>query len=126
MAKTTFTAEQLEAAIEGLVNLNDKFPELPIDVSVSRYSLWEEGTYPIVFKQIGEDKNVAVYVEEHFGGEEGGDHGMYTVLRVGYGEDKRCFMKTGEYNSWDSSEWDGSFDEVVPEEVKVIQWSVKK
>lgn len=126
MAKTTFTPEQLEAEIVKLQSLSKEFPDFPVVIDRSYYDLWDEETFPVTFKQVGEDKNVTVYCEDHFGGEEGGDHRMYTVLRVGYGDDIRYFEKNGEYNSWESSEWDGGFYEVVPEEVTVKQWSVKK
>jgi hypothetical protein len=126
MSKTTFTPEQLEEAIESLTVIDDNFPDYPILNGRNHSQLWSEETFPIRFRKIGDDENVYVSCKEYFGGEEGGDHRMYMVIQTGWGTDTRYFMKTGEYNSWDSSEWDGEFYEVVAQEVKKTEWVNKK
>lgn len=126
MAKTTFTAEQLEEALEGLKNLEKAFPDYPLSDRFTEYSIWSEGSYPLTLRKVGDDQSVTVGVKDFFGGEEGGDHRMYVVLQVGWGADTRYFEKTGEYNSWDDSYWDGGFCEVVSQEVKKVEWVAKK
>lgn len=126
MAKTTFTAAQLEAALNKLTTVDTDFPDYPIVLGLGHYDLWDESTYSLTLRSVGKDTNVHVSCKEYFGGEEGGDHRMYIVLQVGYGADARYFEKTGEYNSWDSSEWDGPMYEVVSQEVKRTEWVAKK
>jgi hypothetical protein len=126
MVKTTFTAEELANAIDEVQKINDNFPELPIKLPLGYYDFWSQDSFPMTFKQVGNDKNVTVFIKEYFDGEEGGDHEMRCVLQVGHGNDARYFLKTGLYNSWDTSEWDGPLTEVVAQEVKRTEWVTKK
>lgn len=125
MAKTTFTTEQLEAALKKLQTVNEDFPNYPLVQNFDSYYLWHKDTFPLTLRQVGEDENVHVSCPEFFGGEEGGEHRMYIILKVGYGTDARFFMKTGMYDSWDDSVWDGGFTEVVAKEVKKTEWVAK-
>lgn len=125
----SFTAKELEEALNKVKTADNDFPEYPLRNGLEEdYSLWNKSTFPIVLTRVGEEENVGVYCEEYFGGEEGGDHHMYIILRTGssYRGDERFFQKTGEYNSWDTSYWDGGFTEVEPKEVTVTQWATKK
>ncbi len=130
MAKTTFTVEALQAAINEVILINKMFPELPIKLNFSDHSsFWSESTFPLTFKKIGNDEDVTLYLEDYFDGQEGGDHSMCCVLYVGFGADKRYFLKTGLYDSWDNGnddyQWDGEITEVVSKEVKKIEWVAK-
>jgi hypothetical protein len=51
------------------------------------------------------------------GGEGQGDQ-AYVIFQVG----DRFFRKNGYYASWVGFEWDGAFEEVVPEETTVIRY----
>lgn len=126
MTKKLFTTRQLEAALQQLRTIDDEYPDYPVSNQLNSYDMWSPDSYPIQFKNVGEEKNVRVRCHEHFGGEEGGDHRMYIILAVGYGSDTRYFQKTGEYNSWESSEWDGYFTEVESKQVTVTEWVAKK
>lgn len=125
MAKTTFTAAQLQGVFNDVLTADERYPEYPLKNNFSYNGLCDEGAFPLTFRQIGEDKNVTVYVEDYFGGEEGGDHAMYIIYKVGYGENARYFEKTGEYNSWDDSSWDGPITEVVSQKVERVEWVAK-
>lgn len=127
MAKTTFTAAQLEAAINKLDTVDHEFSEYPLLVLPGSFSsVWDEGFFPRTFRKIGSDENVRVDVKDFFYGEEGGDHRMYIILQVGWGDTARYFEKSGEYNSWDASAWDGGFVEVEQKEVTKTEWVTKK
>jgi len=123
MSKTTFTVDQLQAAINEAILIEKMFPDLPIKLPFTdEFEFWREGTFPITFKKIGNDQEVTLKCKEFFDGEEGGDHNMRCVMTVGWGSDMRYFLKTGLYDSWDSSEWDGPILEVEPKTIEVIQW----
>lgn len=125
----SFTAQELEEALQKVQQADRDFPEHPLRVGLeSDYELWDESPYPLTLTQVGDQKNVTVYCEEYFGGEEGGDHAMYIILRTGstYNDTARYFQKTGEYNSWDTSYWDGAFQEVQSEKVEKTIWVSKK
>lgn len=123
--KTTFTAKQLEEALNKVTTADTDFPDYPILCGLDSYSLWDEASYPLILRKVGEDKNVTVRCKEYFGGEEGGDHAMFIILSVSWGEDERFFKKNGEYDSWDSSEWDGPLYEAVATEVTRTEWVMK-
>lgn len=123
MSKTTFSVDELQAAINEVILIGQTFPELPIRLAFSdSYDFWKEETFPLRFKKIGHDEDVTIRCTDFFDGEEGGDHNMRCVMEVGYGDDKRYFLKTGLYDSWDSSEWDGPILEVEPKTMEVIKW----
>ena len=65
---------------------------------------------------------IAYYVEDHRPkGDYDEDHdGEYidVVFKIG----DRHFRKSGTYNSWDSDEWDGPFEEVKAAEVQRTEW----
>jgi len=127
MAKTTFTAAELQGAFNDIITADARFPEYPLVLFPYPYDeIWDEGFFPRTFRQIGNDEKVTVNVVEYFGGEEGGDHAMYIIFSVGYGNEQRYFKKTGEYNSWDDSSWDGNIYEVEAQEVTLKQWVAKK
>ena len=56
-----------------------------------------------------------VVLVEHLGGHE--DDGSYThlIFRIsdGDGETDSYYRKTGSYDSWDGTDWDGPFEEVI-------------
>lgn len=121
--KTTFTAEELEATLNEVQKISENFPDLPVKLNYQDdYSFWSEDTFPLALKKVGNDQDVTIHCHDYFDGEEGGDHNMRCVMKVGYGEDLRYFLKTGLYDSWDSSEWDGPIMEVQPETIEVIKW----
>lgn len=125
----SFTAKELEEALNKVKTADNDFPEYPLRNGLEEdYSLWNESTFPIVLTRVGEEENVGVYCEEYFGGEEGGDHHMYIILRTGstYDKTNRYFQKTGEYNSWDASYWDGAFQEVESQKIEKTVWVSKK
>ena len=120
-----FTAKQLEEALNELESLDDDFPDYPL-TNILSYRKWQDkDNFPLTFKKVGEDLDVVVWCEDYFGGEEGGDHGMYIILKAGRYNDYRYFRKDGEYNSWDDSFWDGAFYEVEQKEKVVKVWEMK-
>lgn len=124
----SFTPNQLEEALLKLKTADRDFPEHPLRIEMdSDYRLWDESSYPLTLTQVGDEKGVRVYCEDYFGGEEGGDHRMYIILRTGntYNGTARYFEKTGEYNSWDDSYWDGAIQEVEAKEVTKTEWVTK-
>lgn len=113
--KTTFTAKELDDKINDILTVVSA-------ISEDNEEFWREETFPLEFKTVGNDTDVTLSVKEFFGGEEDGDHSMRCILQVGEGDDVRYFLKTGVYNSWDDSEWDGPLMEVYPETMEVIKW----
>lgn len=61
-----------------------------------------------------------VEFEDSFGGEGQGDD-YWVVVKL----DDRYFRVDGYYSSWDGGELDGELEEVVPKEVKKIEWETK-
>ena len=125
----SFTAKELEEALMKVKTADRDFPDYPVRNDLEEdYRMWSEENFPMTLTQVGEEKNVTVYCKDFFGGEEGGDHAMYIILSTGstYSNTDRYFEKTGEYNSWDSSYWDGGFTEVVQEKIEKTIWVNKK
>jgi hypothetical protein len=126
MVKTTFTVDELNTAIQSVIDIDRKFPDLPVVLYYEGF--WAERTFPLTFKKVGENNNVIVQLEElHIGGGlEAGDNIMHCIISTGYGENKRYFKKTGFLDSWDNGEddykWDGELTEVIPQEVTFKQW----
>ena len=124
-----FTPKELEEALLKVKSADRDFPEYPVRNGLEEdYSMWNEDTFPITLTKVGEaEEEVRVYCKDFFGGEEGGDHGMYIILSTGssYNNTERFFRKTGEYNSWDTSYWDGGFSEVVETKVERTEWASK-
>ena len=98
----SFTAKELETA---LINYKD-------DNDIDRYELWCGEIEEVVLEGIG----TAKFVEET--GHDGDGKYMGSIWRVG----DRHFAKGGIYSSWDSSEWDGDFEEVVADTKVVEIW----
>lgn len=121
-----FTAEQLDEAFISLENADSDFPKYPLLLNYGSTSIYDNLDFPIKLREVGNEKNVVVAIHERFDGEEGGDHRVYIIFRVGYGDSARYFEKTGEYNSWEDSTWFDGLTEVVPKEVKKIEWVSKK
>jgi hypothetical protein len=63
----------------------------------------------------------AVFVESTGGHEDDGSY-MDVVFKIKDGERDRFFRKIGTYDSWDSPEWDGAFEEVREAKVSKIVW----
>lgn len=125
-SKTTFTAEQLQGAFNDIQTADARYPEFPVKLFHGSYDeIWREEHFPMIIRKIGDDEDVVVSIKEYFDGEEGGDHRMFIIFSVGYGNTQRYFKKTGEYNSWDDSTWDGGIYEVVSQEVKKTEWVTK-
>lgn len=127
MAKTTFTAEQLEEVLEKVKNIDQDFPNLPINFLKPYQEFWDKEVFPLQLKRVGDDKDVNISVKEFIGGVDAG--AMSIILQVGFGNDARYFQKNGFYDSWDNGnddyQWDGGFNEVEAKEVKVTQWTMK-
>lgn len=70
------------------------------------------------------DGSHPVKVIDKFGGEGMGDHAHY-VFEVTDGDEKILVKIDGYYDSWNGTEWQDDFYEVVPVEVKVIQYNPK-
>ena len=119
-----FTAKELQDALDKVQTIDRDFPELPIEFRGEYEEFWSKEFFPIVLKQVGDEKRVTVHVEEFIGGDEAG--AMSIILRVGYGDNARYFQKNGFYDSWDNGndgyQWDGGFSEVESKVVTVTQW----
>lgn len=122
-----FTAKELERKLEE-ISTCEVGAGLPIYFGFDREdSVWEDNSaFPIFIKDFGGVKHLRVDKEDSFYGEEGGDHQMYVIFSVGYGDSKRYFRKDGQYDSWAESSWDGGFYEVEQKERVVKIWEAKK
>lgn len=124
-----FKASDLEEWFNEEDKLEDGWGELAL--SGDRYDYDKQTYVPIKPFVHGE-----VAVEEKDTGGEGRGEDIYVVFSVTEDipfllEDddeprKRYFQKTGYYQSYDGSNWDGEFTEVWPKEVKVTRWVSKK
>lgn len=122
----SFTAKELEDALLSVIDINKKYPDLPVYLNLNWWDVWGRSAYPLCLKTLGGEKGVWIKHEDSYVGEEDGQKETYVILSVVQGGHKRYFRKTGRYDSWDGTEWDGDFTEVVPQEVKVMTWKDKE
>ncbi len=121
---STFTAEDLQKALEAAAEFGQENPDAP--VYLGEYH-WDEEFYPVSLRKVGPDGYAHVEFEELEGGEGEGDD-CFMVISTGTGTNKRFFKKTGTYASYDGFHWEYGSDlyEVEQQEVKVMSWVAKK
>lgn len=113
----SFTAKQLEKKIDQLIEKAETRGENV----VHEENGWEDGYYAI--EQASAEKPLvidgfgAIECVEQRGGEGEGDE-YWIVFKIG----ERYFRKNAFWVSWDGVDWEGSIEEVRPEQQTVTVW----
>ncbi len=109
-----YTRAELEKAILNM-EFDDEYTSFYDEIKVSRWDKDKEKSIEI--PGIGD----AQFVDSTGGYEDEGSY-MDVVFKINSDGRDRFFRKTGTYDSWDSSEWDGAFEEVKEKTSTKIIW----